>query len=312
METKTKALIALIIVCFFWGTTYLALRIGVESFPPFLFSGIRQVSAGLLLLVLMYFFKKTEKVSLKDIAKQAIPGILLITLGNGIVGWSELYIPSGLAALIVSVMPIFIAVINIISGKEQKQFNLKIVFGFILGCTGIILIFKDNLLDLAKPEYLWGVLGVFAASAFWALGSVYMKHRTFTTNPYSNASIQFISGGIGLFIFSLLFDDYSQLSSVTSDSLWALLYLTLIGSLLCYLCYLYAIKHLPIVMVSTYAYINPIIAILLGVVILSEKITWITVLALGTTLYGVYLINSGYHSANEKVKKPSKAVMNEL
>lgn len=309
METKTKAIIALLIVCIFWGTTYLALRIGVETFPAFLFSAIRQVSAGVLLLALLFVFKKTEKVNFSDIIKQVIPGILLITLGNGIVGWAELYIPSGLAALIISVMPIFLVIINIISGKEQKQFNLKIIFGFILGCTGIILIFKDNLADLAKSEYMWGVLAVFGASVFWALGSVYMKHTTFNTNPYTNATIQFISGGIGLFLFSLIFDDYSQLSTITSDSLWALLYLILIGSLLSYLSYLYAIKHLPIVMVSTYAYVNPIIAILLGVIILNEKITWITVLALVTTLYGVYLINSGYRTAVLKVKKTIKAVV---
>lgn len=309
METKTKAIIALLIVCIFWGTTYLALRIGVETFPAFLFSAIRQVSAGLLLLTILYVLKKTEKVNFTDIIKQVIPGILLITLGNGIVGWAELYIPSGLAALIISVMPIFLVIINVVSGKEQKQFNPKIILGFILGCTGIVLIFKDNLADLAKPEYLWGVLAVFGASIFWALGSVYMKHTTFNTNPYTNATIQFISGGVGLFLFSLIFDDYSQLSAVTSDSLWALLYLILVGSLLSYLSYLYAIKHLPIVMVSTYAYVNPIIAILLGVLILNEKITWITVLALITTLYGVYLINSGYRTAVLKVKKTIKGIV---
>jgi len=303
METKTKAIIALIIVCIFWGTTYLALRIGVKDFPPFLFSGIRQVSAGLLLLVIMYFAKMLEKVTFKDIAKQALPGILLITLGNGIIGWAELYIPSGLAALIVSVMPIYIVIMNIISGKEKKKFNLKIIGGFALGCVGIILIFKDNLADLAKPEYFWGVVASFGACVFWALGSIYMKHTSFTTSPYTNASIQFISGGIGLFLFSLMFDDYAQLSAITADSLWALLYLTIVGSLLSYLSYLYAIQHLPIVMVSTYAYVNPIIAILLGVLILSERITWITVLALATTLYGVYLINSGYRSAVDKVIK---------
>ena len=303
METKTKAIIALIIVCIFWGTTYLALRIGVKDFPPFLFSGIRQVSAGLLLLVIMYFAKMLEKVTFKDIAKQALPGILLITLGNGIIGWAELYIPSGLAALIVSVMPIYIVIMNIISGKEKKKFNLKITGGFALGCIGIILIFKDNLADLAKPEYFWGVVASFGACVFWALGSIYMKHTSFTTSPYTNASIQFISGGVGLFLFSLMFDDYAQLSAITADSLWALLYLTIVGSLLSYLSYLYAIQHLPIVMVSTYAYVNPIIAILLGVLILSERITWITVLALATTLYGVYLINSGYRSAVDKVIK---------
>lgn len=301
MKANPKAYIALLIVCIFWGTTYLALRIGVKDFPPFLFSGIRQVGAGLLLFIAMFFMGKLEKLTLKDIGRQALPGILLITFGNGIIGWAELYIPSGLAALIVSVMPIYVVVINLISGKEQKQFNTKIIAGFVLGCAGIVLIFKDNLSDLGKPEYLWGVLASFGACFFWAIGSIYMKGNTFKTNAYSNAAIQFTTGGLGCFVFSLCFDDYANFTTVTSESLWALLYLTLIGSILAYMSYLYAIKHLPIVLVSTYAYVNPVIAILLGVAILNEKITWITVLALIVTLYGVYLINAGYRAAALKV-----------
>lgn len=294
MKSQRKAYLALLIVCIFWGTTYLALRIGVKDFPPFLFTGIRQCAAGILLLIGMYFFKKLEKLSLKDILRQAVPGILLITLGNGIIGWAELYIPSGLAALIVSVMPVYIVVINFIGGKQDKPFNAKIISGFLLGCAGIVLIFRDNLGDLGKPEYLWGVVASFGACFFWAIGSIYMKRNTFNTSAYSNAMIQFISGGIGCFIFSLFFDDYHHLDAISADSLWALLYLTIFGSLLAYMSYLYAIRHLPIVVVSTYAYVNPIIAILLGVAVLHEKITWITMLALAVTLSGVYLINAGY------------------
>src|SRR6478609_139444 len=115
MKSNLKAYIALIIVCIFWGTTYLALRIGVQGFPPFLFSGVRQLGAGILLFTYMFFVGKIEKLTWKDIGKQVLPGILLITLGNGIIGWAELYIPSGLAALIVSVMPIYVVVINLIA-----------------------------------------------------------------------------------------------------------------------------------------------------------------------------------------------------
>jgi len=299
MTQKTKAYIALLIVCIFWGTTYLALRIGVKDFPPFLFSGIRQTGAGLLLFMAMFFMGKLEKLTFQDVARQALPGVLLITLGNGVIAWAELYIPSGLAALIVSVMPIYVVVINLILGKKQQQFTAKIVAGFILGCAGIVLIFKDNLKDLGKPEYLWGVLASFGACVFWALGSIYIKGNTFRTNAYSNAAIQFTSGGVGCFLFSLFADDYSKFDGITHESLWSLIYLTLIGSILAYMSYLYAIKYLPIVVVSTYAYVNPVIAILLGVAILDEKITAITVLALVVTLYGVYLINSGYRNSNK-------------
>ncbi|HMK06608.1 MAG TPA: EamA family transporter, partial [Flavobacterium sp.] len=140
MKTNTKAYIALLIICFFWGTTYLALRIGVKDFPAFLFSGIRQVGAGVLLFIYMAVAGKLEKLTWRDVGRQALPGMLLITFGNGLVGWAEKFIPSGLAALIVSVMPIYVVIINLILGKREQQFNGKIIAGFVLGCTGIALI----------------------------------------------------------------------------------------------------------------------------------------------------------------------------
>jgi len=304
MKKHTLAYIALAIVCIFWGTTYLAIRIGVESFPPFLFAAIRQTSAGLLLLPLIYIFGKNEKLTLRDIARQAVPGILLITLGNGIVGWSEKYIPSGLAALIVSIIPIYIFIISLFFQPGQKLAG-KTIAGLLLGALGIVLIFKDNLKDLGRQDYLWGILACFAASLFWAIGSVYMKSNTFNTNAYNNAAIQFISGGIGLFLASLVFDDYGQLASVSADSIYALIYLTLIGSLLSYMAYLYAIDNLPILLVATYAYVNPVIAIILGVAVLNEAISIFTVLALLVTLCGVYLINSSY------AKKTAESASNE-
>lgn len=293
MSIKSKAYIALAIVCVFWGTTYLALRIGVEDFPPFLFSGIRQASAGILLFIWMAFTGNLERLTFKDVARQALPGFLLITLGNGIIGWAEVYIPSGLAALIVCIMPIYVVLINLVLGKEKNLLNLKVVTGFLLGCAGIFLIFRDNIADLANPDYFWGVMASFGACLFWSVGSIYMKNNTFNTSAYSNAAIQFTSGGIGCFVFSVFCDDYSKLANVTAQSIWSLIYLILIGSLLAYMCYLYAIRHLPMLVVSTYAYVNPVIAILLGVAILAEKITWITIAALIVTLVGVYLINTG-------------------
>lgn len=106
MNQNPKALLALIAVCLIWGTTYYALRIGVAGFPAFLFSGIRQVSAGLLLVLFLAMTKKLKKLSWSDVGKQLIPGVLMITIGNGVIGWAEIYIPSGLAAMIVAIMPV--------------------------------------------------------------------------------------------------------------------------------------------------------------------------------------------------------------
>src|SRR6478672_11695813 len=123
MKPTTKAYIALFNVCFFWGTTYLVLRIGVQHFPAFLFSGFRQFGAGLILISTLVLLGKWEKVTWADIKKQALPGIFLITISNSTIGWAEKYIPSGLAALIVCIMPLYLVIINLILGKEKDLFN---------------------------------------------------------------------------------------------------------------------------------------------------------------------------------------------
>ncbi len=296
MKTETKAWIALIVVCILWGTTYLMIKIGVATFPPFLFAAIRQLSAGILLWLAVPFLKKRLQLTWPDIFKQVIPGVLMIVLGNGVIGWAEKYIPSGLAALIVSAMPLYVTLINFLIGKETNV-NKQILIGLLLGCLGIVLIFKDNLADLTNAHYFWGIIASFAASLCWAMGTVYMKVNTFRTDSFINSAIQFTSGGIVLFIFSFFMEDYRQLEAVSPESIWALVYLVFFGSIIPYMCYLYAIEHLQVGLVSVYAYINPFIAILLGMFILDEKVTWITALAFVTTIGGVYYINRG-HSLN--------------
>lgn len=287
------AYIALAIVCVLWGTTYYALLIGVETFPPFLFSAIRQATAGLVLLVALKLLGKL-KFTKSDFLHQSIPGVLMITLGNGVIGWSERYIPSGLAALIVSILPVYIVGINYLTGADKRRPNNAIFIGLLLGCIGVFLMFRDNLKDLVNPNYLNGMLIAFLACLAWAFGSIYAKSKPSSANVLTNAAIQMFSGGVGLFLMSVFLDDYSELTTVTSESLWALAYLTVFGSIITYSCFVYALAKLPLGVVSLYAYINPFIALLLGFAFLDETITWITGLALIATLSGVYYINKGY------------------
>jgi drug/metabolite transporter (DMT)-like permease len=301
MKTQTKAYLALTVVCILWGTTYLAMKIGVNTIPPFLFCAIRQLAAGIILWLSLPFFKKKVTLQFSDVVKQIIPGILMFVLGNAIIGWAEKYIPSGLAALIVSAMPLYITFINFLMGKGQDV-NKQIITGLLFGCLGIVLIFKDNLSDLSNTNYFWGIIASFAASLCWAVGTVYMKVNTFKTDSTVNSAIQFTSAGVILLICSPFLDDYSLLNAATSESIWALVYLVFFGSIIPYICYLYAIKHLQVGLVSVYAYINPFIAILLGMLILDEKVTWITALAFIATVVGVYFINSGHTVNNEKEK----------
>lgn len=294
MNDLRKAYLALGVVCIVWGTTYSFIRIGVETFPPLLFSGIRHGSAGLLIFGYLLVSGNLKKITRKDIVRQAIPGVLMIALGNGVVGWCERYIPSSLAALILSIMPVYVVVINYVTGIDKKAPNRSVLFGLFLGCVGVGLIFKDNVRDLGNPEYLTGVLVAFVACLSWAAGSVFIKYKPTSLGPIENAAIQLVSGGIVLLLGGLLFDDLSEFESVSAPSIYALIYLIFIGSLLSYICFMYALEKLPVGLASIYAYINPFIALLLGFLMLDEAISWTMGLALLATLTGVWYINKGY------------------
>jgi len=298
---NTKAYLALTVICIVWGTTYLAMLIGVASFPAFLFSGLRHFTAGMIIFLSLPFLKKKINMSRKDVINQVIPGVLMLALGNGTIGWAEKYIPSGLAALIVSIMPVYVVLINFITGKSKGSLNAKIILGLLLGCAGIVLIFRDNLSDLTDTKYLMGVLVTFAASLSWAAGTIFMKAKSGNTDSYVNTAVQLTAGGVALLLSSPFLDNLNELKTVQPQALWALAYLILFGSLLSFLSYTYAVKKLPVGLVSIYAYVNPMIAVSLGFAINNEKVTYVTIIAFITTLTGVFFINKGY-----KKKEPPR------
>lgn len=189
------AYLALAAVCLIWGTTYLALRIAVTHFPPFLFSGIRQVAAGLILLIFMLTLGKQKLPSRHAMLQQAFGGFLMMTLGNGLVAWAEMAIPSGIAAIICSLMPIWVIVINVSINRNEKP-TLPIIAGVAMGLLGIILIFGDNLADLSNKQYLLGIFMTLVATFSWAGGSVWMKSQNVNTNPFMNAALQMLFGGL--------------------------------------------------------------------------------------------------------------------
>src|SRR5690606_14165435 len=144
---------------------------------------------------------------------------------NGVVGWSEKYIPSGLAALIVSIMPVYVVIVTFISGTDRNVLNVKVAIGLLLGCLGILLMFSDNISDLANPDYFTGMVVAFLAALAFAGGSVYTKYRPSKTDALTNAALQMFFGGIVLLIMSSFLDDFSTVQTISTDSLWALLYL---------------------------------------------------------------------------------------
>lgn len=291
-KSNVLAYLALGVVCIVWGTTYLALRVGVTQFPPFLFSAIRFLCAGPILLAILYFFGKASFPSARVIREQAVSGLLLCTLGVGIVGWSEMYVSSGLAAIICSVMPIWVMLINFFAAADDQP-ALPVVLGLIIGLAGVVMIFGEHVGDFSDPNYTFGIFTTFAGNICWAFGTVWVRKKTTATDPFMAAGLQMLFGGLFLLPMSVVFDDYATITS-SPDMIFSLVYLILFGSVAAYASYSYAIKKLPITLVSLYAYINPIVAVILGALVLNERLNLRIGIGILITLAGIYVVNRGY------------------
>lgn len=292
MKNNLLAYLALAAICLIWGTTYLALRVAALNFPPFLFTTIRQVSAGIILLAVMFTIGRAAWPSRELLIRQAIGGFFMISLGNGLVAWAETYVPSGIAAVLCSLMPVVVIIINLTVNREERP-TIPILIGIALGFVGIVMIFGQNVNELSNLEYLVSILLIFTAVLCWAGGSVWIKKKNTNSNPFVNAGLQMFFGGIWMIPFSIVFDDFSKLHW-SLEAFYSLLYLTIVGSLIAYTCFSYALRKLPMTIVSLYAYINPIVAVLLGWLILDEKLNLQIGVAILITVAGIYIVNRGY------------------
>ena len=287
--------IALAAVCIIWGTTYLALRIAVLHFPPFLFTIIRQTTAGLLLLGFMFTIAKAAFPSRDHLWRQAIAGFFMISMGNGLVAWAEMHIPSGVAAIICSLMPVLVILINVTIHRDERP-TVPILAGVALGLAGIVMMFSEHLAGFSQPEYVTGIVLTFGAVVAWAGGSIWIKKKNTESNPFVNAGLQMFFGGVLLVPFSMAFDDMSRIS-LNAEVIWSMAYLIIFGSLIAYASYAYALRKLPMTIVSLYAYINPLVAVVLGWMVLGETLNMKIWLSIALTITGIYIVNKGYQLA---------------
>ncbi len=287
---NTRAYLALASIYIVWGTTYLAIRIGVESLPPVLFTGLRWLAAGPIMLLLL-LLKKYKLPNKNDIIHLGISGLLLLGGGNGLVVFAEQSVPSGLTALLITTVPFWVVGIEAIL-PQGKRINLTVTAGLILGLLGVSLIFGGDLKSLFDSSHIAGVIGLMFAVFFWSVGTLYSKYKKVTVQPLMGAATQMIIAGIVITTLGLFLGEGSQFH-FTTNSFYAYLYLVFFGSLLGYGSYVYAIAHLPISLVATYAYVNPIIALFLGWLILGEQISIWIVIAAVIILAGVTLVKRG-------------------
>ncbi len=288
----TRAYLSLAAICIIWGTTYTAIKFAVRDFPPFLLVGMRQTTAGLILIGLAWISRKTFLPDRKYVLRQALTGVATITGGNGFITWGMQYVPSGLASIIGSLTPVMVVLFSL-ALQNKERVNLRIISGVLLGFGGLGLIFSDGWKDFLKPEYSWGIAGCFASCCTWSLATVLAKRwNSSDVSPLMNAGLQISAGGIGGFILSFLLDTHYDIHH-TPEGWAAMFYLILIGSALAFTLYMYTLRHLSAAMSSLYTYINPTVAILLGWAVLGESLTPGALVGMAVTIVGVWMVNSG-------------------
>ncbi len=289
-KENIRAYLAWVAICLIWGTTYLAIRIGVHDFPPVLFAGFRWLIAGPILIIILKL-RGYKLPALKDIKHLAVVGILLLGFGNGLVVFAEQWVPSGLTALLISTDPLWIVGIkSLLPGGPRL--NLKIVIGVLLGLAGVILIFESNLSAILNTQYLIGVIGLMFCVLCWSSGTLYSKYKKVSVHPLMGAAVQMAIAGICLSLLGIIIGESSNLH-LTQNGVFSFLYLLVFGSFIAYGSYIYAVANLPVSFVSTYAYINPVIALFLGWLILDEKLNYTIMIGAIIILIGVYIVKIG-------------------
>ena len=289
--TRAKAIFALAMVCLLWGTTWIASKEGVRNMPPLQMAGIRQIIGGL--CYVLFFVARGERWPKgKEWQSILVLSFLNFIIANGLSTWALKYISSGLAAIIGAIFPLWLVVIGLFSAKAKMPG--KALLGLLLGFGGVCIIFYEHLQDFLSGDFRFGILLSLVATWAWAFGTIYTKKHAANFNPYFSIGLQMVISGIALTGVSYSATDTIPIAAIVWQSWAAIAYLVIFGSVISFIAYLYALQNLSTEQASLYAYINPIVAVLLGWLIFAEKLTMFIAVGGVVTLLGVYLVNKAY------------------
>ena len=287
---KTKLYLAIFCVAFFWGTTFLAIRVGVETIPPFLLAGIRNLISGTIIFAYLFFQKKLEKVSPNQFFRAFVLSILMIVLANGLTTYAEKFITSGLASLISTLSPFCVLVLNLVLGYEKL--SVKTMIGIVLGMFGIFLIYQSSLTDLLIPEYRQGIFAILLAILAWAIGTILLKKGSANSlTMLMNICVQMMIAGVILTSVQYYITPTISTENWSAQSIIAMIYLAIFGSVVGYVAFSYLISQMPSTKVTVLSYVNVVVALFLGWLILDEIITGRIIIATAFIIGGVIVVN---------------------
>jgi drug/metabolite transporter (DMT)-like permease len=305
LRERRLAYFAWIAVCLIWGTTYLGIRITLETMPPGLMSALRWLIAGGLLVVYM----RLRGEPLPPASRWGgivLMGFLLLVVGNGGVAYAEQWVPSGLAAVMVATSPFWMAGVEASIGNGERMTG-RTLTGLLVGFAGIVvLVWPELTLGTTESRrFLLGVVLLQVASLGWSLGSSYSRRHARNDHLLGTTALQMLAGGLMLGVLGTVRGEWSQLS-FNSRTLSALLYLATIGAIGGFVAYTYALRHLAVAFVSLYAYINPVIAVGLGVALLGEPFNLRIAAAAALVLIGVGIVRSKAMTASQAASSSAR------
>ena len=295
------------VVYLVWGSTYLAILFAIETIPPFLMSGTRYVVAG----ILLYAFTRprtSERLTIKNWLAAGSIGCLMLLGGNGLVCWAEQSVPSGLAALMIATVPLWMVTLNWLFFKGARP-TAAIILGLVLGLIGLFVLIGPGSIG-GEPVDSWGAIALMSACVFWSLGSLHSRHAHLPRSTFLATSMEMLMGGVALLTVGVLTGEWPKLdvAAVSLKSCLALGYLIVFGAILALTAYKWLLQVSTPARVSTYAYVNPVIAVLLGTAFAGEALTARIFFAAAVIVTAVIIITSSARRTKPTVVRQTYSV----
>ena len=289
---RAKGLTAVAIVSILWGTTWMASKVGIKYLPALQLSGLRHVIGGGLYVIYFAVFKKMF-LRKDQFLRIFMMAIIMFVLSNGLSVLSVAYMPSGIASVVGAIAPIWVVIIGYFFQKNTKLLAQTII-GIVLGFAGVIICFYDYMSEIKEGSFALGIFYGLISSITWAIGALLTAKQAKDTDPYFSLGWQMLLSGILLNLISFVTGDFVEIDHLPKEAWLSIAYLVIIGSVIAFGAYVFALKRLPAALVTVHAYINPIVALIIGSLLLDEQLT--KNIAIGTiaTLLGVFLVNNSF------------------
>jgi len=293
-KVSLRVILAFLAVYVFWGGTYVAIKLGLASFPPMILAGFRHTSAGLIMLTVA-LFRKDNLPNLRQFLFSALIGLLMLLVGNGLVTLTEQTVPSSIVSLLIGAVPLWIILINWSFG-DKKRPTVYHFIGVSLGIIGIaLLVFQSQKDGITQFDPL-GILLILIAAISWAGGSFVSRYAQLPKSPYMNLAFQMITGGVSLLMVASIRNEWDgfKFTDVSLSSWWSLGYLIFFGSIIAYSAYIWLLRNVNPTWVSTYAFVNPVVAVFLGWLLAKESLSFNALIAAAIIIISIVFMTFNF------------------